>query len=157
MFNLDLINWLDGVFAELRWGTHEFRLNCRTGWTGYEVEALLRGYGIYTYGRMYQSNSPDSETVGFRVAKHQANWAEYLLFRSGCPITSPTFNPANERYRAQYNKRASVPPGGWGRRARGIGRIMDFLAPLAGVPVNKHNHNLPTEKRKPTSPHDKAT
>lgn len=147
-FNLDLINWLDGAIAEMQWGTHEFRLDCRVGWTGYQVESLLRRYGIRTYGRLYNSNAPSVDEVGFRVAKHQATWAEYLMFRAKVPITSPTFNPANERYKPQPTKAATVPPGGWGRKPNGIGRIMDWLAVVARLPVAQHDHDLATEQRK---------
>lgn len=144
-FGFDLINWLDGAIACLVYGTHEFRFDYRSTWTGYEVESLLRQAGIYVYGRMYEENRPSEEEYGFKVAMNQAVWAEYLFFRAHVPITSPTLYPPNEK--AKLGE-ASLPPGMWGRKAKGIGKIMNGLAVVAGVPVGSHNHELPTRARK---------
>lgn len=157
LFKLDLINWLDGVLAEMRYGTHTFIVHYRSGWTGYEVECLLRKYGILVYGRMYNELSPDEDHYGFRVARHQAGWAEYLMFRAGVPIVSPTFDPRNEKVRAKTNQHSSLPPGGWGRKANGFGRIMDWLAVFASVPVDSHNHDLRVEKRPRPAPAQRGT
>ena len=62
-----------------------------------EVRALLRHYGIATYGRRF-----DAQNMYIRVKKRQARWAEYILLHAGVELRNPTFDRRNPGYVAQH-------------------------------------------------------
>lgn len=65
----------------------------RCGWSGYEIECLLRRHGVQVWGRGFST-----EHLFFRVKWQQANWAEYLLWQHAIPVLSRPFNPRNRLY-----------------------------------------------------------
>ncbi len=69
----------------------------RAGWSGEEIEAFLRRYGVRIWGRGFSGAH-----FSFRVKRRQARWAEYLLTRRGIPVTSAPFDPRNLRYAERY-------------------------------------------------------
>ncbi len=54
------------------------------GWSGLEIEKLLRRHGV----KIWDRGIADSHTLYFCVKRRQVAWAEYLLERAGAPITS---------------------------------------------------------------------
>lgn len=120
---IDPIKWFDDFLCLLRWGPGvKLTWAAIPGWPGGKVERILRQYGVRAYRRQYSVNGSD---YGLHVLPQQAAWAEYLLRRAGCPLTSPLVSQANH----------SVQPGGampkaWGVPARPVGfagRVIDFL------------------------------
>jgi len=117
---------LVGEFAASVTGQNAWRFcvprNC--GWSGIEMERLLRRHGVTIWDRGF---TPDCLT--FCVKLRQANWAEYLLRRRGIPVVSRPFNPLNDEY-ARRHAPGSEPPTGESRsRARG-GLLDDLLSLL---------------------------
>jgi hypothetical protein len=74
------------------------------GWTGIEMERLLRRHGVKIWDRDFTH-----DCLTFRVKRRQANWAEYLLRRRGIPVVSQPFNPLNDEY-ARRHAPGSEPP-----------------------------------------------
>ena len=111
---IDLIKWIDDFLCLLRWGPGvKLTWVNVSGWPGGRVERILRQYGVRVYRRQYSVNGSD---YGLHVLPQQAMWAEYVLRKAGCPLTSPLVNEANRR----------VQPGGampraWGVPARPVG------------------------------------
>ena len=58
-----------------------------------EVEAMLKKYGIPTYG-----GGHNSREMIFRVKNRQARWAEYILTQAGVDVTTPTVDRHNPGY-----------------------------------------------------------
>ena len=120
----DLIRWADDLLCTLRYGRGvKLAWAKAPGWSGARVEMLLRQYGVRVYRRQYAYREGDE--YGVHVLPQQAQWAEYVLRKAGCPLTSPLVNEANRR----------VQPGGampraWGVPAKPVGlagRVADFL------------------------------
>lgn len=92
------LDWFERVDALIRrmWGVRSWRLRVPRdcGWSGYQIEQLLRRYGVKVWDRNLSSHH-----LSFRVRLQQANWAEYVLCRRGIPVCSPPFNPRNQEYR----------------------------------------------------------
>ena len=120
---IDPIKWIDDLLALIRWGPGvKLTWANVSRWPGGKVERILRRYGIRVYRRQYSVNGSD---YGVHVLRQQAEWAEYLLRRAGCPLTSPLISEGNR----------SVQPGGampkaWNVPAKPVGfagRVIDFL------------------------------
>ena len=120
---IDPLKWLDDALCVLRWGPGvKLTWANVSGWPGGAVERILRQYGVRVYWRQYSINGRD---YGVHVLPQQAAWAEYVLRKAGCPLTSPLVSEHNR----------SVQPGGampkaWGVPARPVGlagRVVDFL------------------------------
>jgi hypothetical protein len=69
--------------------------NC--GWSGIEMERLLRRHGVKIWDRDFTH-----DCLTFCVKRRQANWAEYLLRRRGIPVVSQPFNPRNAEYARRH-------------------------------------------------------
>ena len=81
-----------------------FRVPRDSDWTGAQIEALLRKYGVVVWGRRITG-----EHVIFSVKRRQANWAEYLLMRRGIPVDGTPFNRRNPVY-GQWHAPGDSPP-----------------------------------------------
>ena len=79
-----------------------------SGWRGIEIERLLKRHGVRIWGR-----GVNGRELFFRVKRRQANWAEYLLLRSGVPLTSTPFNPRNWEYAKRYAPGSEPPTWTW--------------------------------------------
>jgi hypothetical protein len=116
---------LAGQFAASASGRNAWRFhvprNC--GWSGIEMERLLRRHGVMIWDRGF---TPDCLT--FCVKLRQANWAEYLLRRRGIPVVSRPFNSLNGEY-ARRHAPGSEPPTR-GRRSGARGDLLDDLLSL---------------------------
>ena len=106
--DIDIIKWLDDLLAVLRNGRgHRLEWYKSSGWAGGDVERVLRRYGIRVYCRDYGHGKT---TLGCRVRRRQAAWADYLLRTAGCPLASPPLS-----------KPGRVMPRAWGVPARPVG------------------------------------
>ena len=115
--DIDIIKWLDDLLAVLRNGQgHRLEWYKSSGWTGVNVERVLRRYGIRVYCRDYGHGR---DTLACRVRSRQAAWADYLLRTAGCPLAS-----------RPLSKPGRVMPRAWGVPARPVGlagRIVELL------------------------------
>ena len=123
----DLINPLDGVLGRTLHGPmHRFTFRADSEYSGYEVEKMLRRYGIRIWGREMAEN----EDRAFLVKESQAIWAEYLLCRAGIPLTCKLLDPRNESYR----QRQSVAKQGLDKRNVDVDRnVVSFSCRHAGI------------------------
>ena len=95
------------------------------GATGYQLELLLRQYGIPVSGRSAQGNR-----CAFDVPASQAEWARYVLKRAGVlPVAT------DAEGHAEY-ARGSLPPAwGVGVKRRSLMTLwIDFLGTILGAP-----------------------
>ena len=119
----DPLKWLDDFLAVLRWGPGvKITWAAVSGWPGGRVEKLLRGYGVRVYRRQYSINGSD---YGVHVLPQQAQWAEYLLRKAGCPLTSALISEKNRRVQG-----GGAMPKAWGVPAKPVGlagRVADFF------------------------------
>lgn len=92
---------------------HRFEI-AYTGITGYQIERLLREYGIPVRGRY-----ADKRRIRISVPKAQAAWAEYVMLRAGIQPLGAV--DARNAARAERHAPGSLP------RAWGVGvRRLDF-------------------------------
>jgi len=118
----DLINWLDGVSGQVINGPlHKFTFSTATGFTGVEIEMLLRQYGIRIWGREILAD----KELAFLVKTRQAIWAEYILCRAGVPLTGKLLDPRNEQY-CQRHAPGSMPTP-WSKRGIGPHTFVDYV------------------------------
>ena len=89
-----------------------FQISRHEGLSGWEVEQLLKKYGIIIWGRGF-----DVDSIYFNVKAEQANWAEYLLKRRGLTIFTAPYNPLNDLYPARHPQGSM--PISWNQRKRG--------------------------------------
>ena len=76
----DVVNPADGLWGRLVHGPmHRFTFYPDGGFSGVDVEMLMRQYGIRIWGR----EMDDPAERAFLVKKSQAVWAEYVLCRAG--------------------------------------------------------------------------
>ncbi len=121
----DLINPLDGVLGRTLHGPmHRFTFRADSEYSGYEVEKMLRRYGIRIWGREMAEN----EDRAFLVKESQAIWAEYLLCRAGIPLTCKLLDPRNESYRQRHAPRSMPVP--WTMRGIGPSGFVDHVVDL---------------------------
>ena len=104
---------------------HWFTFQRGGGVTGWQVECVLKRYGVPVVNRRYAANSP---TVSVCVPGSQAKFAEYLLCRAGlaAALTTPLLNP-----RHAQTKIGPLPPA-WGKPAKTRG-AMGWIVRLLGL------------------------
>ena len=106
---------------------HWFTFQRGGGVTGWQVECVLRRYGVSVVNRRYAANSP---TVGVCVPGNQARFAEYILCRAG--LSAALVTPLlNERH--AQTKVGALPPA-WGRPAKTRG-FMGWFVRLLGLSI----------------------
>jgi hypothetical protein len=125
----DIVDWIDGLVGRLLHGPmHRFSFSRRTGFTGSDVEHLLRQYGV----RVWEREMDDPEELALHVKRTQAVWAEYLLCRAGVPLTCKLLDPRNAQWAAQHE----TLPTPWTEKGVGphtvIDHLVDWLDRLAG-------------------------
>lgn len=128
----DIPDWIDGVVGKLLHGPmHRFTFRRRHGFTGSEVEHLLRQYGVRVWGR--EMDDPDE--LALMVKQSQAEWAEYVLCRARVPLTCALLDPRNADYAAQAPGTLPKPWTEQGIRAHTlIDHLVDWLDRLVGAP-----------------------
>jgi hypothetical protein len=120
--DFDLLNPLDGYFGQLFNGPmHRFSFLADAGFSGLEIEKMLRRYGIRVWGR----NMDDPAEHSFLVKETQAEWAEYLLCRAGVPLTGQLLDPRNETYRNQHAPGSMPKP--WTANGIGAHSLVDHI------------------------------
>lgn len=120
--NLDLINPVDGAWGKATHGPmYRFTFRADGNYSGYEVEKMLRRYGIRVWGR--EMNDPEERA--FLVKRRQALWAEYLLCRAGVPLTCALLDPRNEHYRQRHAPRSMPVP--WTKHGIGPSSFVDYV------------------------------
>lgn len=121
MFNLDIISPLDTLFGVARHGKmHRFTFDVSSGFTGYNVEKLLRRYGVRVWGRKVSGTQRS-----FLVKRSQAVWAEYVLCRAGVPLLSPLIDPRNREYPERHPEDSMPDP--WTENGIGPISFVDYL------------------------------
>ena len=123
----DVLKAADDAIAVSRYGRGvHFRWG--HGWSGADVETLLRQHGIRVYARRYATK--DGDELGVTVTTAQARWAERVLRGEGVPLTSPLYDESNrhvqvgQRVRRKWADRR----GGKGAKPVGLaGRLLDWL------------------------------
>ena len=104
-------------------GAWTFHIPRDGGWTGADVERLLKHYAIPSWGRRVTGKH-----FILSVPLRQANWAEYLILRRGMSLDEALFNPDNIRYAQKYAP-GDQPPA-WMDRDRGSRNVLDRLSEL---------------------------
>lgn len=127
----DVIHPLDGLIGKWLHGPMQrFTFARGAGFTGADVERLLRQYGIRLWGREIE----DDTEIAFLVKQTQAVWAEYILCRAGVPLTGKLLDPRNEQYRQQHAPGSMPLP--WSERGIGphsfVDHVVDWLNRLLG-------------------------
>jgi len=78
-------DWITPVWAYiqdfLNGPSHTFLVPDDTGWSGREIERLLKRHGVHVWGLMIVDGM-----IMLTVRQTQARWAQYLLQRAGIPI-----------------------------------------------------------------------
>jgi hypothetical protein len=128
---MDLLNPLDGQLGRLLNGPmYRFTFRADGGFSGLEVEKMLRRYGVRVWGR----EMDDPEERALLVKQSQAVWAEYLLCRAGVPLTCQLLDPRNDTYRHQHNQGTMPVP--WTQNGIGansfVDHIVDWIERLLG-------------------------
>lgn len=90
------------------------------GWSGYEVERLLRRYWIPIWAR-----AVSQEHISFRVKRRQAAWAAYLLRRRGIPVAGEPLYPYDVEPGPMPPSQSRPTDRPW------IDRVIDLLRPDA--------------------------
>lgn len=129
--HFDLLHPLDGLFGRLLHGPmHRFAFRADAGFSGLQVEMILRQYGIRVWGR----EMSDSHERALLVKETQAIWAEYILCRAGVPLTTPLLDARNAHYRNLHEDGAMPKP--WSVHGIGshsiVDRIVDAVERLTG-------------------------
>lgn len=90
-------NWISPLWAfvqDLFYGpSTSFLVPYGIGWSGRQIEKLLKSYGITMWGLMAVH-----DTIIFEVRRSQAQFARYLLEREGIPVQcGPLDSPQSSR------------------------------------------------------------
>lgn len=113
---------------------HHFTWSSTSGFTGAEVEYILRGYGIKCTRRDVLTPGE----LGLSVSDKQAVWAEHILSRI-VPLTSPMLDPRNEDYAWRANGAMPTPWGAPVRAGDFVGLIVDWIDNLLCFGRNRRN------------------
>lgn len=80
-----VFDWISPLLAEIQDQTngpsHTFLIPEACGWSGRDIEHLLRSHGVKTWGLMIVDRM-----IMITVRQAQARWAQYLLERDRIPI-----------------------------------------------------------------------
>lgn len=118
----DLMTLMEAPFFIFRHGPlHTFEVT-KSGNTGWEIEKMLRLYGIPMIGR-----DTTEHTVLFSVPMKQAVWTEYLLLRSGKRVITELVQPSHRNVRE-----GDMPPP-WGATIKAksfTGKLVDLIDAL---------------------------
>ena len=107
--------------------THRFEFP-RSAVTGYQLELLIRQYGIPVYNRHVGKT-----LIEFDVPVQQAKWATYIFQRAGVLLTGDAASVD-----AQYGPRPLPTAWGTGVKRRDLMTLwIDFLGTILGAPMNR--------------------
>ena len=81
-------DWISPVAAQIQdianGPSHTFLIPEGSGWSGRDIDGMLRDHGVKTWGMMIVNH-----TLMLTVRDKQARWADYLLQRSAVPLLNP--------------------------------------------------------------------
>jgi hypothetical protein len=105
---------------------HTFLIPNDCGWSGRDIEDLLRRRGVRSWGHMVVKHS-----LMLRVRQKQARWAQYLLERAGIPleggmVASSRAQAAGRTAQAPVQGRSRRGDGGFGETLRELGDLHLF-------------------------------
>ena len=84
-----IFDWISPSWAFLQdivqGPSYTFLIPRACGWSGHQIEQLLRRFGVRTWGAMIVN-----DTFLITVRQSQARWAHYLLKREGIPLQGET-------------------------------------------------------------------
>ena len=121
----------DGIATARHGGGVKLTWESGLGWSGGDVEMLLRKYGIRCWKRQY-AHDMGTDEWGVVVGDAQAGWAEYILLSAGVPLTGPLVDEANR------NVQPGDAPLPWGVSAKTTGLAGILVdAGLGGVQYTK--------------------
>lgn len=125
----DVLKMADDAAAISRYGRGvQFRWTYGAGYSGADVERLLRKHGIRVYARTYAAKAGDE--YGVTVTTAQARWAERVMRGEGVPLTSPLYDDSNRHVQAgqRIGRRWMDAPGRRAQKPVGLaGRLQDWL------------------------------
>jgi hypothetical protein len=98
--------------------SHTFEIPRDAGWSGRDVEGLLRQHGVKTWGLMIPAYS---SSILITVRQAQARWAEYVLQRYGVPVRGGLPAGTGAGHRKLPSGSDARSPGDW------IDRLGDLL------------------------------
>jgi hypothetical protein len=120
-----VFDWISPVVAGIldvaNGPSHQFAIPRDCGWSGHEIETLLRRHGIRTWGLMIPAYS---DTIAVTVRQSQAQWAQYVLQQQGIPLKGGLLADASSS-RGQGSPTAS--PSGLAGADDWIDRLGDLL------------------------------
>lgn len=126
-------DWVTPLIATIKDATnrpaHKFLIPADCGWSGLEIERLLRSHGVRTWGLM---RIKGFVIISMRLS--QACWAQYLLQRERIPIEYGLLDsrhapPAREGAPSERSapQRAFSPRGIWAELGRAVGGLADEI------------------------------
>lgn len=126
----NLISLVDAAYGTARYGRmHRIRYFITSAFNGYDVEKILRRYGVRVWGR-----ERDDVTRSLLVKQNQAEWAEYVLCRAGVPLAGELLNPRNADYADMHAD--SPMPAPWSQNGIGaisaVDHLVDWMAKIVG-------------------------
>lgn len=118
------------MYGTARYGKmYKIRYFITSAFNGYDVEKILRRYGIRVWGR-----ERDDVTRSLLVKQSQAEWAEYVLCRAGVPLAGELLNPKNADYADMHAD--SPMPAPWSQNGIGaisvVDHLVDWMAKIVG-------------------------
>jgi len=131
-------DWISPLFAFFQDATngpsHTFLIPNDSGWSGREIERMLRQSGVGTWGLMIVG-----DTLMVSVRAPQAAWAQSLLLKNGVPIEGPMVdsNPPKRRARPVSAPKPQAQAKNGGRTqtddpiSRTVDRLNDFIDSIA--------------------------
>lgn len=104
-----VFDWISPLIAEVQdianSPSHTFLIPEDCGWSGYEIEQLLRRHGIKTWGLMIVDHM-----IMITVRLAQARWAQYLLDRERIPVEYGLFDGRTTRTSHPMQKDCHISP-----------------------------------------------
>ena len=80
-----VFDWISPLTAEVQdrvnGPAHTFMIPDDCGWSGFEIEHLLKDYGVKSWRRMIVNHM-----IMITVRLAEAHWAQYLLLREQIPV-----------------------------------------------------------------------
>jgi hypothetical protein len=98
--SIDLVSPLLALLQNaLNGPSHTFLVPDDCGWSGRQIERLLKQHGVKLWGRMIVRR-----TIIFTVRIAQARWAEQLLRQESIPVVSPPVQVPARRSGSTYHR-----------------------------------------------------
>jgi hypothetical protein len=123
---LTVFDWISPLIAIVQnlanHPSHTFLVPANCGWSGSQIEHMLKRHGVHVWGRMTVRR-----TFMLTVRRKQARWAQYLLQREGIPIQHGVLDPRTESGRTRPPSTRNPGP------LQQISRWLDQLASVLGL------------------------